>query len=100
MDLDHERRLAQVESRAKANSHRIEKLEESTEAIHKLASCMEVLAARQQQVANTVDKLDGKVTALEAKPGKRWEALAEKTLLVLAGAFVTWLAAGAPGLGG
>ena len=84
MDLDHERRLVQVEARAKANSHRIEKLEESTEAIHKLASCMEVLAARQQQVANTVDKLDGKVTALESRPAKRWEGLVDKLVLTAA----------------
>ena len=88
MDLEHERRLAEVESRSKSNSHRIDKLEESTEAINRLASSMEVMATKQEQVAETVDKLDGKVTALEAKPGKRWDSIVEKAILCLVAALV------------
>ena len=33
----------------------------------------------------------GKVEALEAKPARRWESLAEKLLYALAGAFSAWL---------
>lgn len=88
MDLEHERRLAEVESRSKSNSHRIDKLEESTEAINRLASSMEVMATKQEQVAETVDKLDGKVTALEAKPSKRWDSIVEKAILCLVAALV------------
>ena len=84
MDLEHERRLAEVEARSKSNSHRLDKLEESTEAIGRLASSMEVMAARQEQVALSVDKLDGKVTALESRPAKRWEGLVDKLVLTAA----------------
>lgn len=97
MDLDHERRLVQVEQRAKSNTHRIDKLEESTEAIGRLATSMERMAANQEHVAASVDRLEEKVTTLEGKPAKRWDALVDKVILVLAGAFVAWLAAGAPG---
>ena len=41
---------------------------------------MEVMANKQEQVADTVDRLDGKVTALEGKPGKRWDNLVEKLI--------------------
>ncbi len=93
MDLEHERRLAEVESRSKSNSHRIAKLEESTDAIHSLATSMAVMAEKQTEVADTVEKLDGKVTALEEKPAKRWDALIEKVILTIAAAVVGFILA-------
>ena len=81
MDLEHEQRLTAVEERSKSNSHRLDKLEESNEVISRLATSMEVMANKQEQVADTVDKLDGKVTALERKPGKRWDGFVEKLIL-------------------
>ena len=49
-------------------------------------------------MGGSVNRLTGKVEALEAKPGKRWDGLLDKALLVLCGTFVAWLASGAPGL--
>ena len=40
-----------------------------------------------------VSRLDGKVDALEMKPGKRWEGLTDKLLWGVAGAVLTWLLA-------
>ena len=80
MDLEHEQRLTAVEERAKSNSHRLDKVEASTEAITRLATSMEVMANKQEQVADTVDRLDGKATALEGKPGKRWDNLVEQLI--------------------
>ena len=47
MDLAHESRLTAVEERSKSNTHRIDKLEESTEAINRIATSVEVIAERQ-----------------------------------------------------
>lgn len=91
MELNLEHRLTAVEDRAKSNQRRIEKLETSTEALNRMASSMEVMAERQERVADAVDELDGKVTALEAKPAKRWDELVSKLVLVVATAVVTWL---------
>lgn len=88
MDLNFEHRLTEVEERSKSNGHRIDKLEESTEAINNLATSVRVMAEKQDHVAETVDKLDGKVTALESKPGRRWEALADKIILTIAAAII------------
>ena len=48
MDLEHEQRLTAVEERAKSNSHRLDKVEASTEAITRLATSMEVMANKQE----------------------------------------------------
>ena len=93
MDLEHERRLTQVEQRSKSNTHRLEKLEASTEAISRLATSMEVMASKQEQVAETVEKLDGKVTALEEKPVKRVDSLVDKIIWAVAAAFVGFILA-------
>ena len=93
MDLEHERRLTEVEERAKSNSHRLEKLEESTEAINRLATSMEVMAERQEQVVDTVGKLDSKVTALEEKPAKRWDGLVDKIVWAVAAALIGFVLA-------
>ena len=93
MDLEHERRLTQVEQRAKSNTHRLEKLEESTEAINRLATSMEVMVSKQEQVAETVEKLDGKVTALEQKPAKRVDGLVDKIIWAVCAAVITFLLA-------
>lgn len=93
MDLEHERRLTEVEGRCKSNSHRLDKLEESTEAINRLATSMEVMAERQEQVADSVGKLDRKVTALEEKPGKRWDGLIDKIVWAIAAALIGFVLA-------
>ena len=54
-------------------------LETQTEAIH--------------TVREDVSRLDGKVDALERKPGKRWENLADKLLWGVVGAVLTWFLA-------
>lgn len=93
MDLEHEQRLTAVEERSKSNTKRIDKLEESTEAITRLATSMEVMANKQEQVADTVDKLDGKVTALEAKPAKRWDGIVDKIIWAVVAAVIGFLLA-------
>ena len=88
MDLEHERRLTEVEAKSDRNEGRIKKLENEQSALHDLAKSMAVMAEKQAQVADTVDKLDGKVTALEEKPAKRWEDLVNKIIWAVAAALI------------
>ena len=92
-EMEFNRRLQQAEDRCKSNTHRIDKLEQSTEAINQLAANMAVMVEKQDRVADAVDKLDGKVTVLESKPYKRWDGLVDKLILVAATAIVTYLLA-------
>ncbi len=99
MDFEHERRLTEVESRSKSNTKRIDKLEEQTEAINRLATSMAVMVEKQDETTNAVSELNDKVTALESKPAKRWESLVEKVIWAVAAAVVGFLLAKI-GLGG
>ena len=97
MDHEHEiefaQKFAEVEARSKSNTERLDKLEQSTEAINRLATSMEVMVNKQEQVAETVEKLDGKVTALEEKPAKRWDSMVDKIAWALAAAVIGFVLA-------
>lgn len=88
MDNDYERRLTETEARSKSNTKRLDKLEGLTDSINRLAVSVERMATKQADMATTMDKLDGKVSALEAKPAKRWESIVDKVLMVVAAAVV------------
>ena len=96
--LDMEHRMTAVEDRSKSNTLRLNKLEESTVVLNRLATAVEVMATKQDTMGESVERLEGKVDSLEAKPAKRWEGLLDKILLVVAGAFIAWLLSGASGL--
>lgn len=99
MDLDHEKRLTAVEDRAKSNTHRLEDVEKRQDNLDELVASVAVFAKEQEHIQQDVKEIKADVKALTDKPGKRWEGLVDKVLLVLAGAFVAWLASGAPGMG-
>ncbi len=98
MDLEHEKRLTEVEERSKSNTHRIDKLEHTTEAINRLATSMEVMVSEQKhqtsamsEIRNDVAKLDEKVEAIEQKPAKRWDGLVDKIIWAIVAAVITYV---------
>ena len=93
MDLEHERRLSEVESRSKSNSHRLDKLEESTEAIHRMAVALEKVATKQDAMCTDVSKLTSKVEELEAEPGTKWRFVVEKSIYIVVAAVVGYFLA-------
>ena len=64
--------MAEVTERAKTNTHRINELAENMEALNKMATALEVLATKQNAMAETVHMIDGKVSAIELRPVKRF----------------------------
>ncbi|MFR5887288.1 MAG: hypothetical protein ACLUFK_01990 [Oscillospiraceae bacterium] len=71
-------KLVETEARSKSNTHRIDKLEQSTEAINRLATSVEVMATKQDTMNENLDKIAGKVEQIEAEPGKRWKSVVER----------------------
>lgn len=98
MDLEHERRLTEVESRAMRNEGRIKRLEEEHEALNTLATSVAVMAEKQDTMNSNVVKLTEKVDSIEGKPAERWDKLISTILGALAGAFIAWIASGMPGV--
>lgn len=95
MDLEHEKRLADVENRAKSNTRRIEKVEEFKEVVNNLATAIQVMAVKQDGMVEKQDglveevgRLNTTVEEIKEKPAKRAESIAEKIILVIVSALV------------
>ncbi len=93
MDLDHERRLTEIEARSKSNTRRIEGIEKRQDDIEKLAISVEKLALRESNVENNVNEIKTKVDKLANKSGQRWDNLIDKIVAVLAAAIVGFILA-------
>lgn len=85
-EKDIEHRLTEVEGRSKSNSHRLDKLEESTEAINRMAISIEKMAMKQDDMNGSINKLTSDVETLKAEPGKRWKFVIEKAIYFLVAA--------------
>lgn len=88
-------KLTEVDHRARSNTHRIDRLEQSIEALNSLATSVELLVAEQRHqtgamldIRSDVAKLDKKVETLEGKPGKRWDSVVDKVFAALTAALV------------
>lgn len=91
-------KLESVDQRSKSNTHRIGEMEQRQDNLDKLVSSVAVMATEQEHIKDDVKEIKTDVKALTDKPTKRWDSLVDKLLLALVGAFVGWIAAGAPGL--
>ena len=73
MDLEHEKRLTEVEQRAKSNTHRVEKLEPIVEEIHKMSETLVEMTSEMKHTNRNVEEIKDKVDLMEQEPGKRWK---------------------------
>ena len=89
--IDIEHRLTEVEQRSKSNTKRIDAVEKNQEILTDLAAGVKVLGTKMETLTGTVTKLDGKVDALESKPGKRYDALVEKAIWAVVAAVIAFL---------
>ena len=91
--LDMEHRMTAVEDRSKSNTLRLNRLEENTAVLNRLAPAVEVMATKQDTMGESVERLETKVDTLESKPGKRWDGLVDKLILTVAAALIGFLLA-------
>ena len=88
--LDIEHRLTTVEDRSKSNTKRLDEVEKRQDNLDELVSTVKVLAVREENVESDVKEIKSDVKSLKDLPGKRWNAVVEKALLVLVGMVVTY----------
>ena len=93
MDLEHERRLTDVEAQSKSNTRRIEDIEKRQDDIERLAISVEKLALRESNVETNVEEIKAKVDRLANKSGQRWDNLIDKIVAVLTAAIVGFILA-------
>ena len=91
MDLDHERRLTEVEQRSKSNTYRLAEMEKRQDNLDDLVGTVKVLADRERRVEGDVKEIKSDVKDLKQKPAKRWELVvteAIKLLVAIIGGFL------------
>lgn len=92
-ELEFAEKLTTIDQRSKSNTHRLDRLEENTAVLNRLATAVEVMATKQDAMGESVERLEGKVDTLESKPGKRWDGLVDKLILTVAAALIGFLLA-------
>lgn len=84
--------------RLEALDNRLNVVEKDQRALSDLTTSVRVLASDQGHLKDDVGEIKTDVKSLMAKPAKRWDGLVDKLIFALAGAFIAWIAAGAPGV--
>ncbi|MDE7436656.1 MAG: hypothetical protein K2N01_12675 [Lachnospiraceae bacterium] len=101
-ELEAERRMTQVEERAKSNTHRLDKLEPIVGEIHTMSKTMVQLVEEVKHTNETVrdldeklDRMDGRVDMMERAPAedlKNYKRVAVTAVIsTIAGALATGL---------
>lgn len=93
MDLDHEKRLTDVEARCRSNTHRIDDLEKRQDNLDELVSTVKVLAVREENVESDVKEIKSDVKELASKPAKRWDSVVDKIIMIVVAAIVGYVLA-------
>ena len=89
-DMDeYERRFE--EERYSCLARRVEDIEKRQQDMQELINSVGLLAQRMGTVEGNVSEIRGDIRSLMEKPGKRWDSVVEKTLLVGVGAVVAWI---------
>lgn len=90
MDLDHERRLTEVEQRAKSNTKRLDELEQRQDDMDALTASIATMATKQAYIEDDVKEIKDDVKTLTEKPAKRWDGVVDTVLCAILAAAVAF----------
>ena len=93
MDLEHEKRLTEVESRSKSNAHRLDEVERKQDDLSELVGTVKVLATKEAQVEADVKEIKDDVKILTSKPAKKWEMMVTEGIKIFIAAILGFLLA-------
>ena len=93
MDLEHERRLTEVEALAESNERRIEECEKRQDNLSELVGTVKALAIKEERVESDVKEIKSDVKTLTGKSGQRWDALVGQIISILAAAIIGFILA-------
>ena len=92
-EMDHEKRLAEVEARSRSNTHRLDNVEKRQNDLEELVSTVKVLAVREEKVESDVKEIKGDVKTLTELPAKRWHGIVDKIITTIVAAVLGFLLA-------
>lgn len=90
-DIEITKTLTNHEENIKSLKHRMEKVEEQSNAINNLAMSVKELAINMNTMNEKQEAQGKRLDELEAKPGKRWEQVVSLVITTLVGAVLGYL---------
>ena len=84
-------RLQATDARACSNTKRLDKIEQRQDNLDQLVQSVSVMANEQEHMKNDIGEVKADVKTLIDKPGKRWDNIVEKIILVFVAGMVTYL---------
>ena len=87
-DMEHERRLTEVEQQTRNNCCLIVDLQNKQQSINDLVVSIKELAIREENVESTVKEIKEDVRTLTFKSGKRWDNVIEQLITIVVAALV------------
>lgn len=81
-------KVAEIDSRSKSNTHRLDKVEERLDKQDEIIKGMGVLSVKVGTVERDVTEIKGDVKELANKPGKRWDSLVNTVIGIVVGALL------------
>lgn len=88
MDLEHEKRLTEVEARSKSNTRRIDEVVKRQNNLDELVGTVKALAIREESVEADVKEIKADVKEINGKPARMWEAVVQKAIVAVVAALV------------
>lgn len=86
-------KVAEIDQRCEANANRLEKMERRQDNLDKLVSSVATLATEQEYIKADVTEIKADVKSLTEKPGKRWDAIVEKVILLIVAGVIGYVMA-------
>lgn len=86
-------KYAEMEARGKSNTHRLDALEKNQKALNELTTSVKVLATEQSTMKTDIGEIKTGLKTLTDKPAKRWEAIVDKAIWLVAGALIAFVLA-------
>lgn len=78
---------------AKSNKKRIDSLEEEQKELRNLTAAVSGMVAEQKNMRDDLSEMKTDLKEIKEKPGKRWDNMAEKVLMLIIAAVVTFMLA-------
>ena len=93
MDLEHEKRLTEIQARSKSNAHRLDEVEKRQDNLDELVGTVKMLAVREENVETDVKEIKQDVKSLTSKSGQRWDKIIDQAIIVIVGAILGYILA-------
>ena len=90
-EIELAREYQEILDLAKSNKRRIDNLEEEQKELRNLTTAVSQMVIEQKNMRDDLAEMKNDVKQIKEKPGKRWDMIAEKVIILITAAVVAWM---------